>query len=177
MQRSSPLRPFLFGALGMVVAVLLALLLEAVLGGDPEVSEVLFVAAAILTPVVGLGVLLQVVGALAGRTRGLLRELKRFQEEMAADPPELGEESQRERRAVWEKVSGFVHVLRPFAAGVALQLIVTETVAVYCIAADVDERVVGLAVGIEVFVLFNYLIFFGVLLERLAGRGRRAAAA
>ena len=178
--RSGP-RPratlFLFGVLGLLAAVAVAVALEALLGGDGRVSKGFFVAAAALTPVVGLGLLAQLVAALAGRTRGLLRELRRWGDEMAADPPDLNEESQRERRAAWEGARDFLHVLAPFVAGLALQLLVTEAAAIYCLAADVDERVVAIAVGIEIFALFNYLLFFNALLARLARRATSAAVA
>lgn len=168
---------FLYGILGLLVAVTLALAAEAVLAGDGRVSKGFFVAAAVLIPVVGLGLLAQVVAALAGTTRGLLRELKRFTEEMAADEPDLNEESQRERRATWQETRDFVHVLAPFVAGLALQLVVSEAAAIYCIAADVEERGVAIAVGLEVLALFNYLLFFNLLLGRLAARGKPAALA
>ncbi len=172
-----PSRPrlFLFGVLGLLVAVALALALEAALGGEGRVSTGFFVAAAALTPVIGLGLLAQLVAALAGTTRGLLRELKRFNEEMAAEPPALNEDSQRERRAVWEGARHFLELLAPFVAGLALQIVVAEAVAIYCIAADVDDRGVAIAVGAEIFALFNYLLFFNPLLARLTG-GRKPAA-
>ena len=178
-QDGPPSRPklFLVGVLGLLAAVAVAVCLDALLGGDDRVSKGFFVAAAALTPVLGLGLLAQLVAALAGRTRGLLRELKRWGDEMAAEPPDLSEEGQRERRAAWEGARDFLHVLAPFVAGLALQLIVTEAVALYCLAADVDERVVAIAVGIEVFALFNYLLFFNALLARLARRGGPAAVA
>ena len=165
---------FAFGVLGLFVAVAVAVLLEAVLAGDGRVSNGFFVAAAALTPVIGLGLLVQLVGVLAGRTRGLLRELKRFNEEMAAEPPDLSEESQRDRRATWDSTRDFLHALKPFVAGLLLQLLVTEAVAVYCLAADVDDRGVAIAVGVEVFALFNYLLFFNTMLSRLARRARPA---
>lgn len=159
------------------MALPLAAALEGLLAGDAEVSKGFFVAAAALTPVLGLGLLAQLVAALAGRTRSLLRELERFNAEMAAEPPELGEDSQRERRAVWEGARDFRHVLAPLVAGLVLQLVVTEVVAIYCVAADVDERIVAIAVGAEVFALFNYLLFFNTLLAKLARRDRRAPVA
>ena len=166
---------FLFGVLGLLAASVVAVALEALLAGDGRVSKGFFVAAAALIPVVGLGLLAQLVAALAGRTRGLLRELKRWGDEMAAEPPSLSEDSQRERRAAWEEARDFVHVLAPFVTGLALQLVATEAAALYCLAAGVDERVVAIAVGIEIFALFNYLLFFNALLARLARRGRSAA--
>lgn len=174
-----PSRPALFalGVLGIVVAVLVAVLVEALLAGEGRVSKGFFVATAALTPVVGLGLLAQLVAALARKTSGLLRELKRFNEEMAAEKPELSRESQAERRATWEASRHFLHVLAPFVAGLALQLLVTELAAIYCIAADVDERGVAIALGAEVFALFNYLLLFNPLLSRLAGRGTRAPVA
>jgi hypothetical protein len=176
-EQGPPSRPklFLLGVLGLLAAVALAFALEALLAGDGRVSKGFFVAAAAVTPVVGLGLVAQLVTALAGRTRGLLRELKRWGDEMAAEPPALSEESQRERRAAWEGARDFVHVLAPFVAGLALQLAATEAAALYCLAAEVDERVVAIAVGIEIFALFNYLLFFNALLARLARRGRSAA--
>ena len=172
-----PSRPklFVFGILGLPAAVALAVALEGLLEGDGRISKGFFVAAAALTPVVGLGLLAQLVATLAGRTRGLLRELKRFNEEMAAEPPNLSEDSRRERAAVWEGSRDFLEVLAPFVAGLALQLAVTEAAAIYCIAADVDSRGVAIAVGIEIFALFNYLLFFNPLLARLAAGGKPAA--
>ncbi len=174
-----PSRPKLFflGLLGLLVAVLLAVASEALLGGDARVSRGFFVAAAALTPVLGLGLLAQVVAALAGRTRGLLRELKRFNEEMAGDSPELSDDGKRERRAVWEATRDFSHVLAPFLAGVVLHLVVTETVAIYAIAAGVEARPVAIGVGVAVFALFNYMLFFNALLARLMRRKEPAALA
>ena len=179
LENGPPSRPKLFfiGVLGPLAAIGVAFALEALLAGDARVSKGFFVAAAALTPVIGLGLLAQLVTALAGRTRGLLRELKRWADEMAAEPPDLSEQSRRERRSAWEGARNFTHVLAPFVAGLALQLVVTEAVALYCLAADVDERVVAIAVGIEVFALFNYLLFFNALLARLARRGGSAAVA
>ena len=176
-EKGPPSRPklFLLGILGLLAAVASAFILDALLAGDGRVSKGFFVAAAALTPVVGLGLLAQLVAALAGRTRGLLRELKRWGDEMAAEPPSLSEDSQRERRAAWVEARDFVHVLAPFVTGLALQLVATEAVALYCLAAGVGERVVAIAVGIEIFALFNYLLFFNALLARLARRRRSAA--
>ena len=168
---------FAFGVLGLLVAVGTAILVDGLLGGEARVSSGFFVAAAALTPVIGLGLLAQLVAALAGRTRRLLHELSRFSEEMEAEPPKLSDESQRERRATWEGVRAFRQVLAPFVAGLALQLVATEAAAIYCLAADVDERVVAIAVGVEIFALFNYLLFFNALLSRLGRRGRPAAVA
>lgn len=162
---------FLLAVLSLPLAAAVALVAELLLGGDGRVSSGFFVAAAALTPVIGLGLLVQVVAALAGRTRGLLGELKRFNEEMAADEPDVSEERQRERRAIWEGARDFSHVLVPFLAGLVLQLVVTEAVAVACLAADVDDRAIAIGVGVEVFALFNYMIFFTALLTRLARRG------
>jgi ATP-dependent protease HslVU (ClpYQ) peptidase subunit len=175
--RPSRAKLFLFGVLGLLAAVVLATLAETLIAGEGQVSKGFFVAAAALTPVIGLGLLVQLVAALAGTTRGLLRELKRFNEEMASEPPELSEGSVQERRATWEGARDFLHVLAPFVAGLALQLVVTEAVAIYGIAAGLDERLVAIAVGIEIFALFNYLLFFNALLKRLAGGGKRAALA
>lgn len=173
-----PRRPalFLLGTLGLPLAAAAALVAETLLRGEGSVSRGLFIAAAAITPVIGLGLLVQVVAALAGRTRGLLSELKRFNEEMAADEPDTSEERQRERRAVWEATRDFTHVLAPFLAGLVLQLIVIEAVAIACLAADVDDRALGVGVGVGVFALFNYMLFFGALLTRLARRGAPAAA-
>ncbi len=172
--RSRP-KLFFFGVLGLLAAVAAAVVIEGLLEGQGRVSKGFFVAAAALTPVVGLGLLAQLVAALAGTTRGLLHELKRFNEEMAAEPPALNEDSQRERRAVWEGARYFLELLAPFVAGLALQIAVAEAVAIYCIAADVDDRGVAIAVGAAVFGLFNYLLFFNPLLARLTG-GRKPAA-
>jgi ATP-dependent protease HslVU (ClpYQ) peptidase subunit len=177
-ETSPPSRPrlFLAGVLGLVAAVLAALLLDTLLGGDGRVSGGFFVAAAAVTPVIALGLLVQLVAALAGRTRGLLGELKRFNEEMSAESPELSQDSQRDRRSAWEDARDFLHVLGPFVAGLVLQLVATEAVAIYGIAADVDERVVAIAVGLEVLALFNYMLFFNPLLSRLARRRPSALA-
>lgn len=165
--KRSRVKLFAFGVLGLLVAVGAAILVDGLLGGEARVSSGFFVAAAALTPVIGLGLLAQLVAALAGRTRRLLHELSRFSEEMEAEPPKLSDESQRERRATWEGVRAFRQVLAPFVAGLALQLVATEAAAIYCLAAGVDERVVALAIGLEIFVLFNYLLFFSPLLARL----------
>ncbi len=174
--RSRP-KLFFLGLLGLLVAVLLAVASEPLPGGEARVSRGFFVAAAALTPVLGLGLLAQVVAALAGRTRGLLRALKRFNEEMAGDSPELSEDGKRERRDAWEGARDFSHVLAPFLAGLALQLVVTETVAIYGIAAGVEDRAVAIGVGAGVFALFNYMLFFNALLARLTRRKEPAALA
>lgn len=168
---------FLLGLAGLPVSLALALAVDAVIAGGGRVSSGFFVAAAALTAIVGLGLLLQLVAALAGRTRGMLRELKRFNEEMAAEPPELSEDSQRQRRATWLDARSFTHVLGPFVTGLALQLLVTEAAALLCLVTDVDERWTAIAMGIEVFALFNYFLFFNALLGRLAGGGSRAPVA
>jgi hypothetical protein len=172
----SRLALFLLGALGLIVALLAALIAAALLGDD-GVARGFFIAAAVLTPVLGLGLLLQLIAALAGRTRGLLHQLKRFNEEMAAEPPELSEESQADRRVVWEESRSFTQVLGPFVAGLVLQLVVAEVVAVLCLAAGIDDPAPAAFVGVEVFALFNYFLFFNVVVLGLARRtGRQRSA-
>ena len=167
---------FLFGLLGLLLAVAIAVVVEGLLGGGGRVSKGFFVAVAALTPVLGLGLLVQLVAVLSGRTRDLLRALKQFNEEIAGDSAELNPQSQEDRFATWEATRDFLAVLAPFVAGLALQLVVTEAVAIYCIAADVGDRGVALAVGIQVFALLNYVLFFSTLLKRLARRRKPAVA-
>ncbi len=186
MERSAPPNPpkgalpsrprtFLLGALGLPLGVVVAVAVEALLAGDGRVSRGFFVAAAVVTPVLGLGLLVQVVATLAGTTRGLLRELKRFNEEMAAEPPALSVDSQRERRVAWERARNLRHVLAPLLAGLALQLVVAETAAIYCMVAGVEDRFVAVALGVQILALFHYVLFFTPLLARLSGAGARAA--
>ena len=167
------------GVLGLPLAVALAVALEALLratGSEGSVDELLFIAVAGLTPVVALGLLVQLLTALTGRTRSLLREVRRFDEEMSADEPAFHEESHVDRMVVWATTRRFVQAVVPFGAGLVTQLVVTEAAALACILAEVDERVAALAFGAEVLALFVYLLFFNVILLRLSappvGTGR-----
>ena len=171
-------RIFLTGALGLPVAVVVAAAIEGVLqaaGSDGSVPDLYFAAVAALVPVLALGMVVQLLTALTGRTRNLLREVKRFDEEMSAEPPQLVEESHQNRMAAWTDARLFVHAVVPFGAGVILQLVVTEAVAATCLIAGIDERFVALALGAEVVALFVYLLFFNRVLSRLIGIPRRAA--
>jgi len=162
---------FLAGVVGLPVAAVAAAVLEAALragGSEGEASDVLFAAVAGLTPVVALGLMVQLLTALTGRTRSLLREVRRFDEEMSAEEPQLVEESHRDRMVVWATTRRFVHVVVPFGAGVLTQLLATEVAAVTCLVAGVDERFAALALGTEIAVLFVYLILFNTILGRLS---------
>lgn len=170
-------RLFLIGAVGLLPAIALALAVEAALralGGEGRVPGGFFVAAAALTPVLAVGLLVQLVTALTRRTRDLMLEVKRFNEEMSADAPRLNEESHRQRQRTWQGTTLFRHALVPFGAGVGLQLVVTELVAIACVAAGTEERVLALALGVEVIALFLYLLFFNVVLSAVT-EGRRPA--
>ncbi|MBA2439691.1 MAG: hypothetical protein H0V50_03330 [Thermoleophilaceae bacterium] len=164
------LRPFLTGILGLLLAIALTVVIEGglrVIDGGGRAPHLYFVAAAALTPVLALGLLVQLVTAMTGRTRLLLREVKRFEEEMSAQPPALNEETHATRELTRGAARRFVHVVVPFAAGVAVQLVVTEAVALYCVVATVDVRVAALALGTEIIALFAYLLFFNAMLAGL----------
>jgi len=163
-------RLFSAGALGLPLAVVLALALEGALrlaGSEGSVADLYFAAVAGLTPVLALGLLVQLLTALTGRTRNLLREVRRFDEEMSAETPQLVEESHRDRMEAHANARRFVHAIVPFGAGLVLQLVVTEAMAVTCFAAGVDARLVALGLGVEVVALFAYLLFFGRILATL----------
>lgn len=165
--------------LGLVVATAVAAVVEGILrllGAEGRVSGGFFVAVAALTPVLALGLLLQLVTVLAGRAGRLVRELDRFDEEMSAEPTELDEEAHESRRSLWYSAGLFIEVLVPFEAGLALQFLVTEVVAIYCVVAGVDARLLALALGVEVLALLVHLLFFSAMLAGLT-KGRRAAAA
>ncbi len=171
-------RLFLIGALGLLPAIVLAVVVEAglrALGAQGRVAGGFFVAAAALTPVLAVGLLVQLVTALTRRTRDLMREVKRFDEEMSAETPRLNDESHRQRQTTWQGTTLFRHALVPFGAGVALQLLVTEVFAIACVAAGTDERVLAIALGLEVIALFGYLLFFNKVLAAVT-EGRRAPA-
>ncbi|MBA3299532.1 MAG: hypothetical protein H0U24_05560 [Thermoleophilaceae bacterium] len=171
------LRIFLMGTLGLLLAVFLAVAVEAGLrglGGRGRAPDLYFVAAAAMTPVLALGLLVQLVTAMTGRTRALLREVTRFEEEMSARPPELNEETHRARELVRGSARRFAHVVMPFGAGLAVQVVITEAVAIYCVAAGVEERGAAIALGAEIIALLAYLLLFSVLLARLT-REREAA--
>ncbi|MGH8574047.1 MAG: hypothetical protein ACREX8_15950 [Gammaproteobacteria bacterium] len=160
-------RLFLTGALGLPVAIVLSAALEATLqaaGSDGSVPELYFAAVAGLTPVLALGLLVQLLTALMRRTRNLLREVRRFDDEMSAETPQLVEESHQDRMAAWATARLFLHAIVPFAAGLVLQLVVTEAVAIACLVAEIDDRFLALALGAEVVALFVYLLFFGRML-------------
>jgi hypothetical protein len=170
-------RLFLVGVLGLPVALVLAAAIEGALraaGSEGAVPDAFFAAVAGLTPVLALGLLVQLLTALTGRTRNLLREVRRFDEEMSADPPQLVEESHRDRMAAWVGARLFMNAVVPFGAGVTLQLVVTEAVAVTCLAAGIDERSVALALGAELLALFVYLVLFGRILGALTMPRRRS---
>lgn len=160
----------------MVGAVALEALLRAA-GGEGSADELLFAGVAGLTPVVGLGLLVQLLTSLTGRTRSLLREVRRFDEEMSSDEPGFDEESHVDRMVVWATTRRFVQVVVPFGAGVVTQLVVTEAAAIACLLAEVDDRVAALALGAESLALFVYLLFFNGMLVRLSTPpvGRRPA--
>ena len=171
---------FLFGLLGLLVAVALAAATEGglrLLGvGGGNVSKGFFVAVAALAPVLALGLLVQLVTALAGKARHLIRELGALEQELSAEPGEANEEAHHSRRTVWERTGSFLEVTAPFAVGLALQFVVTEAVAIYCIVAGVDERVVAVGLGAAILALLGYLLFFNVLLAGLIRkRGARSA--
>ena len=163
-------RLFLAGALGLPVAVVLAAALEGALratGSDGSVSDLYFAGVAGLAPVLALGLLVQLLTVLTRRTRNLLREVRRFDEEMSAEPPQLVEESHQDRMAAWATARVFIHAVVPFGAGLVLQLVVTEAVAVTCLAASSGDRFAALFLGGEVVALFAYLLFFGRMLAGL----------
>ena len=164
-------RLFVLGAFGLLPAVAFAGLAEAVLralGVEGGVAEGFFIAAAALTPVLGVGLLVQLVTALTRRTRDLMREVQRFDQEMSAEPPRMDEESHRQRKATWQEASLFRHAVVPFGGGVVLQVLVTEAIAVACVAAGTDERFLALALGVEIIALLAYLLFFNAALTRVA---------
>jgi hypothetical protein len=163
-------RLFLAGALGLPVALVLSVAAEAVLrAGDSQgsVPRVYFIAVAGLNVVLALGLLVQLLTALTGRAGNLMGEMKRFDEEMSAEVPQLNEESHRDRMVAWAGARLFVRAIKPFGAGVLLQLVVCEVIAVVCLAAGIDSRFAALVLGAQVAALFVYLIFFGRILTRL----------
>lgn len=169
-------RLFLVGAFGLLPALVVALAVEAVLraaGVDGEVAGGFFIAAAALTPVLAVGLLVQLVTALTRRTRDLMREVQRFDQEMSAEPPQFIDESHEQRKTTWQGTTLFRHAVVPFGAGVVLQLVVTEVVALVCVAAGADERFLAIALAGEVIALFGYLLFFNTALTRMT-RGRTA---
>lgn len=164
-------RLFALGILGFVPAILVALVADAALGGDGKVATGFFIAVAAVTPVLALGILVQLVTALTRRTRDLMREFQRFDEEMSAEPPQLVDESHSRRKATWQVATLFRHAVVPFGSGVALQLLATEAVAIASLVADAEDRLLAIALGLQVVVLFGYLLFFNVALGRAtAGR-------
>lgn len=174
-------RLFVLGALGLLPALVLALAAEAVLragGADGAVARGFFIVAAAVVPVLAVGLLVQLVTALTRRTRDLMREVQRFDVEMSAEPPQFIDESHRQRKTTWQDTTLFRHALVPFGAGVALQLLVTEIIAVVCLATGADDRFLALALGAEIVALFAYLLFFNVVLSRVSkARGTDGAAA
>lgn len=174
--RPGPRRLLLGGLIGLLLATALAGILEGALralGVEGRVPTAYFVAIAALAPVLALGLLAQLVTALAGRASALLREVKRFDQEMSAEPPELNLESHHARLTASEAGELFLRVVVPFEAALALQFLVTEAVAILCIAREVHERVVAIALGIEVAALFVSLLFFNVMLRRFSRSHRR----
>lgn len=174
------LRLLLAGALGLPVSAVLGVALEGLLraaGSEGRVSGVYFAAVAGLCAVLALGLLIQLLTTLTGRTRDLLKEVRHFDEEMSAEPPRLVEESHRDRMVAWASARVFIHAIVPFGAGLLLQLVVTEAVAVTCLVAGVESRLAALALGIEIVVLFVYLLLFGRILARLTRPWRSGAIA
>jgi hypothetical protein len=168
-------RLFLSGALGLPLAVVLAAAAEGALraaGSEGSVPDLYFAAVAGLVPVLALGLLVQLLTVLTGRTRNLLREVKRFDEEMSAEPPQLVEESHQDRMSAWWTARVFIQAIVPFGAGLVLQLVVSEAVAVTCLVAKIDDRLVAIALGAEVVALFVYLVFFGRMLAGLTRTAR-----
>lgn len=153
--------------LGLPAAVVLAVVVAAA-GGGAGVADIYFVAAAVLTPMLALGLLVQVVTAMTRNTRALMGEVTRFEEEMAAQPPALSEETQRVREQTTAAARRFVHAFVPFAAGLGVQLVVTEAVAIYCVAAGVQDRAIAVGLGVEILALLGYLLLFGPLLARFS---------
>jgi hypothetical protein len=153
----SRVRLFAAGALGLPLAV--------VLGAAAEAA---------LTVVLALGLLVQLLTALTGRTSNLMREMKRFDAEMDAEVPQLSEESHRDRMVAWAGARLFIHAVKPFGAGVLVQLAVCEILAVVCLAAGIHSRLLALVLGAQVVALFVYLLLFGRMLTALTSP-RRAA--
>ena len=173
-------RLFLLGAFGLLPALILALVAEAVLralGTDGAVGGGFFIAAAALTPVLAVGLLVQLVTALTRRTRDLMREMQRFDEEMSAEPPQFIDDSHRQRQTTWQGTTLFRHAVVPFGAGVALQLLVTELIALACVATGADDRFLAIALGAEIIALFAYLLFFNAALARVSNAGSAAMSA
>ncbi len=163
-------RLFLAGALGLPLAVVLAAVVAIVLraaDSQGSVPSVFFASVAGLNVLLALGLLVQLLTALTGRAGNLMREMKRFDEEMSAEVPQLNEASHRDRMVAWAGARLFVHAVKPFGAGVLLQLVVCEAIAVVCLAAGTDSRFVALLLGFQVAALFVYLLFFGRMLTRL----------
>jgi hypothetical protein len=157
--------------LGLPAAILVAGVVEGALrlaGAGGHVSAGYFVAIAAVAPVLALGLLVAIVTALAGRTRAILRELGSFEREMEAEPAEPDAEAHQRRVRTWEGVRFFLEALLPFVLGLALQFVVIEAVAIFCIAADVDRRIVALALGAEVVALLAYLVLFNAVVSVLA---------
>jgi hypothetical protein len=167
-------RLFALGALGFLPAILVALVADAAVQGDGKVANGFFIAVAAITPVLGLGLLVQLVTALTRRTRDLMREVQRFDQEMSAEPPRLIGESHDQRKETWQVTTLFRHAVVPFGGGVALQLLATEVVAIVCLVVGAEDRLPAVALGLEVVVLFAYLLFFNAALRR-ATAGRIAA--
>ena len=164
-------RLFLLGAFGLLPALVLALAAEAALragGGDGTVARGFFIAATAVVPVLAVGLLVQLVTSLTRRTRDLMREVQRFDVEMSAEPPEFIDESHRQRKTTWQDTTLFRHALVPFGAGVGVQLLVTEMVAVVCLATGAEDRFLALALGAEIVALFAYLLFFNAVLSRVS---------
>jgi hypothetical protein len=172
------IRLVLAGALGLPIAVAVAAALEAGLqagGSHGGVPGVYFAAVAGLTPVLALGLLVQLLTALTGRTRHLMSEVQRFDEEMSVEEPQFDEGSHRDRMVAWASARLFVHAVVPFGAGVITQVLVCEIVAVTCLLTGSESRFLALALGCEVVALFVYLLLFGRILGRLTRPPRRPA--
>lgn len=166
-------RPLLFlvGVLGLPAAVVLAAIAEAALriaGVEGEVSSGFFIVVAAVAPILAIGLLVQLVTTLAGSAQGILLEIKRFEEEMAAEGDEPDLDAHRSRVRTWEGVRVFLEVLRPFGVGLLLQFLVLEIAAIVCIAAGVEARGVAIALGAQVVALVAYLVLFRPVVAVLA---------
>jgi hypothetical protein len=163
----------------MLLAAVLAAATEVVLRlleVEGRAPDGYFVAVAALVPALALGLLVRLVTRMAVTARSLIRELKRFDEEMSGQRPEVDEDAHRERARASAHARPFVQGLPPFLAGLALQFAVTEALALYCALRETDARAMALGLGVEVAALLVYVLLFNAMLARLAARRDKAAA-
>ena len=164
----------------MLLAVVLAAATELVLRvlevEGQAAPEGYFVAVAALVPALALGLLVRLVTRMAVTARSLIRELKRFDEELAGQRPEVEENAHRERARASAHARPFVQGLPPFLAGLALQFAVTESVALYCALRETDARAIAIGLGAEIVALLLYLLLFNAMLARLTAKRHKAAA-